>query len=272
MTSTTDEPKHKERAAAYVYFCTLYFLTVGVLYLWGYWSAFKINILEYLELADIIKSTAYPIASVILLTVIGAALGEAMVDKSPSGGGGMEARLWSFVGRHFARVTQAYVLGALALILWAPSWMWQVLPTVLAIPISVGIMQRGALRTIVPGDRARFVVVFVLSVMPFAAYGQGCLAAGKVLSGTDYAYVVSEVPGYKSAESASRDTFLRVIGRAGEQMFLFDPAAQSVFIFKPESGKSVVVKRHPGSDTNSSTSGRNPSLKGAAADKPASSP
>ena len=52
----------KERVASYVYFGSLYFVSVGALYLWGYWSAFNINILAYLSLADVLKLTAYPIA------------------------------------------------------------------------------------------------------------------------------------------------------------------------------------------------------------------
>jgi hypothetical protein len=61
----------KERVATYLYFSSVYAVTVGVLYLWGYWSTFGVNILEYLSLADIVKTAAYPVASVFAIMGLG---------------------------------------------------------------------------------------------------------------------------------------------------------------------------------------------------------
>jgi hypothetical protein len=71
------------------YFLTIYCVSVGVLHLWGFWSKFKINILEYISVADVIRPTAYPIASVFVFLVIGAGLGELFLGrrKFPFAGG-----------------------------------------------------------------------------------------------------------------------------------------------------------------------------------------
>ncbi len=71
MTANGQRATTKEKVSTYLYFSSLYFVTVGVLYLWGYWTTFEVNILEYLSLADIVKSTAYPIASTFIFFVIG---------------------------------------------------------------------------------------------------------------------------------------------------------------------------------------------------------
>ena len=63
------------------YILTMYCVSVGVLHLWGFWSKFKINILEYISVADVIRSTAYLIASVFVFLVIGAGLGELFLGR-----------------------------------------------------------------------------------------------------------------------------------------------------------------------------------------------
>ena len=39
----------------FIYFSAGYGFIVSMLYLFGYWSTFDINILEYIEISDVIK-------------------------------------------------------------------------------------------------------------------------------------------------------------------------------------------------------------------------
>lgn len=266
-------PNPKERVATYIYFCSLYFVTVGVLYLWGYWSPFSINILEYLDLADIIKATAYPIATALLLTAVGAAIGDGLVDKTATANGnGVEARFWRQVKKHMSVVSFVYVIGTAALFVLGPLWKWHALPVLLALPLYVFAKHQDMLATSIPHESPRSIVLYVIAVLPFLAFGQGTLTADKVISGSEFTYATSEIPGYVAGPVSDAANLPRVVGHAGDRMFLFDPRTSSVIIFKAEAGKSIVVKAYKTPADQTPAAGPNPSLKGMAAGKPASIP
>jgi hypothetical protein len=56
---------------SYTYLASIYFLGVGVLFLWGYWSEFGINVLEYMDVGDILMAASYRIARAIVWTAFG---------------------------------------------------------------------------------------------------------------------------------------------------------------------------------------------------------
>ena len=64
-----------ERLREYGFIASFYFVVVGVLYLWGHWYSFEVNILEYISLTDIVKVTLIPIISSFLAFASGAVLG-----------------------------------------------------------------------------------------------------------------------------------------------------------------------------------------------------
>lgn len=52
-------------------FVVPYALVTSLLYLFGYWSSFQINILEYISLPDVIKLAIYPLVIGALLSLVG---------------------------------------------------------------------------------------------------------------------------------------------------------------------------------------------------------
>lgn len=267
-------PSPKERVATYIYFCSLYFATVGVLYLWGYWLPFNINILEYLDLADIIKLTAYPIATALLFTAIGASIGDVLVDRSPTANSnGVEVRFWRQVRKYWSVVVIAYISGTLLLFIFAPIWKWHILPALFAIPLCVYAIRKDILTSVISNGSPRFVVLYVISILPFLAFGRGALTADKVISGSEFTYVTSGIPGYVSDLISEPANLPRVVGRAGDRMFLLDPRTESLIIFKPEASKPVVFKMFKIPVTQRIFAVRsNPLLNGPATGKPAPAP
>lgn len=53
-----------------IYFATSYGFVVSMLYLFGYWSTFDINILEYIKISDVIKISIYPIITTVGITIM----------------------------------------------------------------------------------------------------------------------------------------------------------------------------------------------------------
>ena len=69
------------------------------------------------------------------------------------------------------------------------------------------------------------------------AYGQGTLRANDIISGKTYTYVVSNLPEYKISPKSSTDLFLRYVGKAGDQYFLYSSEAKSVVIISMSEAK-----------------------------------
>ena len=92
------EQSGRNSLGKYAYVSSLYFLAVGVLYLWGYWPSFGVNVLEYAGLTDIIKTAAYPVASLFVFFAVGAVFGELLASDAlpPGGGAGTCARCWTW--------------------------------------------------------------------------------------------------------------------------------------------------------------------------------
>lgn len=59
----------KEDFSKIITILSVYSVIVAVLYLWGYWSSFGVNILEFLAITDIVKTAAYSIAFTSIPTI-----------------------------------------------------------------------------------------------------------------------------------------------------------------------------------------------------------
>ena len=242
MTDLPTDDGSKEPLSNYMYIGSLYFICVGVLYLWGYWSPFGVNILEHLALADVLKITAYPIASAVFLSGIGAALGEAFVRGAKvSPGGGRGSSFERFLRRFFTPLILLYAVSTVALLLYGPIEKWRILPVFLGAPLYFAANQARVLHRLIPHEGPRSVVLYVLATLPPFAFGHGLLAANKIQTGSSFTYLVSELP-HHPARTEPTDA-LRYVGTAGERMFFFDPLRIAVVLAKVGEAPPIVVKQ-----------------------------
>lgn len=70
-TPTLENLEFKTKWLKIIYFATSYGFVVSMLYLFGYWSTFDINILEYIKISDVIKISIYPIITTVGIIIIG---------------------------------------------------------------------------------------------------------------------------------------------------------------------------------------------------------
>lgn len=245
MIETTSLPAQpKERISTYLYFSSLYFVSVGVLYLWGYWSTFDINILEYLSLADILKLTAYPIAYSLLLTGFGAVGGLGLASRKTDPVKGIEPRAVGFLVKHGFWVQAIYIVTVPAFAIFAPVWKWSILPALLTVPVLITFGRHAFFMRLMPNDEVRTFILFCLIVMIPQAYGLGRIHAERIIEGQKFQYVLSEVDGADSVANTPVAQRLRYLGHAGDFVFFRDPVKPSLLITKFESGKSLVLQHH----------------------------
>lgn len=235
----------KERVSSYLYVGSIYFFTVAVLYSWGYWSTFGVNILEYISLGEVLKLTAYPIISTFLIVAFGAVLGELHLGQLPAGGG-RGTRVGLFVSRHKAFIEGTYVVGTILLFEFGSVRKWLVLPVLLAIPISIALKPKLVLRGLLPSDRIRSVVIFLLTVMPTYAYGQGRLRADAVLERTGYVYLAANtVDDVEVADPHDSKSRVKYLGQVGDYVFLLLPDGTTTVVVRFDKTRGLHLRRFP---------------------------
>jgi hypothetical protein len=234
MSTVSGDDASRERTSSYLYFGSLYFFVVGVLYLWGYWPTFGINVLEYMNLTDVLKLTAYPLVSSFIFAAIGVIVGELVgFQQAVPPGFGRNTQVGRFLNRHAPFLAAVYTLAALALLAYGPATKWLVLPTLAAIPIALAAKRGGMLASLLPNDSARTVVIFLLALLPAFAYGRGRYDAAAVLDGTDYQYLAAgTVEGLTLLDPNNPKNRVKYLGQVNDY----------VFLLLPDNATSVVVR------------------------------
>lgn len=242
----TDESsqQHLQKPINYLYFSSLYFVAVGVLYLWGFWSPFAINILEYINLADIAKSTAYPIVSTFVFFALGAVTNElAGVGRIFPTGGGANTAPGGTLRKYRTLFVLIFTSVMLAILIFGPIEKWLVLPGLFAIPIALYMSETNFFTPLIPAERTRTVFIFLLAALPFYAYGNGLLSAHAIIYGTQFDYTLSPIDNLSVPLDAEPDERIRFIGHAGDFLFFWEPKQSIVAITKFEEGKILLLKR-----------------------------
>jgi hypothetical protein len=228
----------------YAYLSSLYFIAVGVLYLWGYWPTFEVNILEYAGLTDIIKTAAYPIASLFVFFALGAVMGEFLAhgDALPPGGG-VNTPTGRVLRRIAPYVVVAYLAVTLLLFFFGPTEKWRILPVLVALPLYLVARRYEVLADVIAHDKVRSTLIFLLAALPFFAYGHGRLKAAAIMSGEEYTVTMSPIPGLSlGTEPIERRP--RYLGVAGDNAFFYLPEHRSTVVAVMGELKVLELARH----------------------------
>lgn len=254
---SADDEATKSKISAKLYFASLYFITVGVLYLWGYWPRFGINILEFMEFTDILKVTAYPIVVSVLTLFVGSFLGTTVIRfqeakaKAKSGASvNADERTVEELQASIAKLTRdifwfkaIYVVCLLAASTAAfLGWLyaWIPLPFLISIPFANKLSDLPQLKQFIADRTLRLLTAFLIVTIPTSAYSAGRIAAENIIKGNSFYYVISDIADYKGniAEES-----LRFIGHAGDYIFLFDSKKEATLFIKLDDDKAISLKK-----------------------------
>ncbi len=217
-----------------------YALLVSTLYLWGYWGAFGINVLDYIGVSDIIKAAVYPVISAFAFMAIGALLGEVLSPRVEA-----SADANTPVARKLRKAAPYIVAGYFSLIvvfaLFGGLNKWHVVPVMLAIAGYVPAKASGLLSKEIRSDGFRSIVVFLLvALVPFS-FGHGRKQAYEVMDSSKYQVVVSELPMKSSATKRATAEKPRFVGKLGDRFALYDPVARSVSLIAASEMKVLTL-------------------------------
>ncbi|ASU39427.1 hypothetical protein hmeg3_14765 [Herbaspirillum sp. meg3] len=221
---------------------SLFFVTIGSLYLFGYWSSFHVNILEYVGLSDIVKSTIIPIGTSFMAMIVGAAGGQILAIKArPSDDSdtklSLDIRAILFIRKYSEIFSASILVGGFFLLREGPPSLWPAISLIFAVPFRFWAMAyiRSRFHCSLAQINILSVALFVLPMLPIAAYGIGRINAENILEGKKFQYVVD------SSTSAPLMA-LRFLGHTGDFIFCWDPTKKTLLINKFDGAKSLVLK------------------------------
>ncbi|MGF1841553.1 MULTISPECIES: hypothetical protein [Vibrio] len=193
---------------------TPYSLSVSLLYLFGFWSSFDINVLEYIAISDVLKSALSPLLYALLLVAVGVALGNLFstpINKYMPPGGGKhlpEAKYY----RALIFVTLLMLFVAIFYIIFFETggarWFKVAALSMMFLPIVIGdaSFAEGYLKH----KQSRVIIINILASLSLYSFGWGASNA-KVIKSEGKVVSINGV-----------ETELVYIGWAGDFLFLWD--------------------------------------------------
>lgn len=201
-----------ERLSRYLPFASLYAIAAGTLFLWGFWSTFDINILQYIGLVELAKSAAFPLLSAVASVAIGALVSRLTMTHSFPYGGGADTPVGRFLNKHVKWLIGGFLAFLLAIaLLGNEERKWFGVGMLASVAFSLALARRDAFSGVIADPTLRGSIIWLVSLIICAAFGYGRNKAYDIITGHEY-FVVDQA-------SIQHVTGVR-ISRAGELKYL----------------------------------------------------
>ncbi|SRR6266513_198137 len=164
-----EQPKYRLHIAIALSYSTI----LSALYLFGFWGALDVNILEFIGLSDLIKLAVYPL----LLSLVGILIGHLSYvllqgDAFPPGAGA-DTAIGRFGRKYWRYILEIDLFIILAVAIFAPSPLkWMVIAG-LASPLSLLFTHQEFFVELIPNTRARVSVLNLAIFLAGAAFYYG---------------------------------------------------------------------------------------------------
>lgn len=166
-----------------------YLITVSTCYLFGYWGAFHINVLEFISFADIAKLAVYPLMASLVLLLGGVLFSELALSPHFPPGGGRASKVGMF-GQKYWRWLLALQLciTVIVAIYWPEPVKWFFVAGLVS-SFSTFFAHLQKLIEVVPNPRVRATALFLVLLLPSISFAYGRQQAFLVKTGTSKQFV-----------------------------------------------------------------------------------
>lgn len=233
--------------AKYFYWIAGYSISVCSLYLWGYWSVFDINFLQYTDIIAILKLAAFPFLVSAASLLLGVVFGHLMFGEEPTEEERVamrNSRFGRILRKYINGISSVWVIATVLTWLFGSSEKWHFLPLFISLPIVIILQRRNFAIEVIPKQSIRNGLIFLaVYAVPFA-YAGGLRDAQKIEAGVKFSYLLSPVTGVEVAKNATPLTRPRFLGQINDLIFLYSPKEKSVSITKFDEQKILTVGRY----------------------------
>jgi hypothetical protein len=226
-----------------------YAIFVAILYLWGYWGTFNVNVLEHINISEVVKIAVYPLVSAFLFFVIGVLIGQFIAPGSSlPPGGGKNTALGRFLDKKIGKIFILFLfVGVCAFIFFdfiGSREKWTILAIVVAFVIYLPLKSSDVLRNELKSDEVRSAAIFIVSALVPFAYVRGAMNAQDILTGKNFLYQNIDPPSVQDDSAAEPSARLRYLGKLNDRFIFFDPVKEATVFVAMAEVKALELKRH----------------------------
>jgi len=161
----------------------LYFIGIGCCYLFGYWGALGVNVLEFIGLADIAKLALFPLLASLVFGIAGSAFSELLTLKRLPPGGGAESTLGRAGHKYGHLVLAANLFIIVFLALFGPEpGKWFAIALLVSF-FSIPLTHQGSVIALIPNPKLRATLAHLLFLLPAVSFAYGRLDAHQTIHG-----------------------------------------------------------------------------------------
>lgn len=233
-------PLEKLSFSAVISGVTAYSVALGMSYLWGYWSPFGINILDYMGMTDIVTATAWPLFGLCSAMLVGMLMGGGGNARQ---GSGIDNRVGKALIWYWTNLRELHFLGLFLIWVLEVPYKWSLLGLLGGTPLSIYLLRQSWLDQLPMPGRLKLLVVFFVVAAPAGAISTGQQHSKNLLEGRFFQVVYSDMEGIYVPVDAKQEARLRLIGQRGETIFMWDPQLKRTVIAKFPTNRPVVLGR-----------------------------
>ncbi|WP_444912433.1 hypothetical protein [Microbulbifer sp. PAAF003] len=196
-----------------------YAVIVSVLYLLGYWSVFRINIFEYVNLTDILKVSIYQLAYYGSFFVISGLIFHFYTGEILEPGAGAGTSKGKFFNKHKKIIFSIVLILALYIALFTSHPTRWFLSTCILTPFIGAFASRVTiLDHVITNHSFRTMIVTFIIQIPIFAFGWGNLSGVSAKTSESKTVIINQGKSYQN------------LGVAGSYIFLWDKNSSEVLI------------------------------------------
>lgn len=225
---------------------TAYAFCVSGLYQWGFWSSFNVNIFQYIDIPGIIKNSLFSLLLSMSSFFLGLVFGHFMqpLRNSEIDENAYNSRLGRAMRQHWKMLLAFWIGFSFIVLIFGRETKWDLLSILIALPISIYLVNKEVMIDILPDRSIRITAVFFLiAAIPFS-YSLGLRDAERIKSGENYLYVVSTIGLHDQISATSPESNARYLGQASDFGFFYNPLTEAVSISKLKPGDFLSLKHH----------------------------
>jgi hypothetical protein len=229
------------RTVAFVY-APIYFLLVGVLYLWGFWSSYHVNVLEHASLSDVVKAAAQPVAWGFVAWIGGGLIGLGLRGPAATRSNSPAASNGRF------RVQRPHIIiGICMLLLGIATYMTSyvyisVLLPLVAVWLAHRYIPTDVMSDMIPAEAPRIFVISLLTALPPFAFAHGLIQADLIKGGRVFQYLASPIEMVANKAEHFSDS-PRLLGRVGGHLFFYLPSDGDLMIIRSDLVPAIQLRR-----------------------------
>jgi hypothetical protein len=190
-----------------------YLVAVGACYLFGYWGAFQINVLEYISIADVAKLAIYPLMASLVFALAGVAFSELVHSPHFPPGGGNDTPVGRLGLKHWRLLLGLQIVVTVLVATYAPEpGKWFVVALLVSL-FSTALAHIEKVIELLPNPRVRSTVLFLSLFLPTMGFAYGRQQAYLVKTGViDHFVDVERSKLPFTADAKSQVAYLGLLG------------------------------------------------------------